>query len=200
MSLCGTLDLLHRPCPKGKDLIAIVDCGSTVARYPDYLVWSFVRNPFSRMYSAYSMAKKGQRSPGSTDDVTFAMFAANPGVMGRKSDVSSSHWVPQAQYVFAPSCGCPAVDFLGRLEYLDTDMRSLLKVIGSPEMLDYYNKHGAKEATDTNFGEKLIKKQKKTLVTIYDEESAANTARYFATDFRLFGYDTKDVAAAMKKG
>ena len=53
--LCGSTNM---PC-RGDDhseLLQIVDCGKAIQQYPHYFVWSFVRNPFSRMYSAYAMA------------------------------------------------------------------------------------------------------------------------------------------------
>ncbi|CAB9516171.1 expressed unknown protein [Seminavis robusta] len=44
------------PCALGQDHLQIVGCHSAVVQYPHYFVWSFVRNPFGRMYSIYAMA------------------------------------------------------------------------------------------------------------------------------------------------
>jgi Sulfotransferase family len=44
------------------EALKIVNCAKAIIDYPDYFSFSFVRNPFDRMYSAYSMAEsmKGQ--------------------------------------------------------------------------------------------------------------------------------------------
>ena len=43
--------------------LQIVDCGRAIREHPHYFVWSFVRNPFSRMYSAYAMALNYRNRP-----------------------------------------------------------------------------------------------------------------------------------------
>jgi hypothetical protein len=53
------------PCKGGPDALQIVSCRTAIQRYPHYFVWSFVRNPYGRMYSSYAMAldynhKKGR--------------------------------------------------------------------------------------------------------------------------------------------
>ena len=41
-----------KACP----YLEIVDCATAIVAHPHYFVFSFVRNPYSRMYSAYAMA------------------------------------------------------------------------------------------------------------------------------------------------
>ena len=50
-ALCGSNN-----CPAGDNNLEIVNCAASVAKYPHYFVFSFVRNPYARMYSAYAMA------------------------------------------------------------------------------------------------------------------------------------------------
>jgi len=52
-ALCGS----HRlPCERGSDWIQVGPCAQILRTYPDYFVWSVVRNPYSRLYSQYAMA------------------------------------------------------------------------------------------------------------------------------------------------
>ena len=158
MGMCGTVDVVRkRGCGPNDDfeLMEIVDCSKAVKTHPGYLIWSFVRNPYGRMYSAFSMAKHGHKRPGSTDDTTFEMFAENTGVMGKVSTTSPAHWANQVNYVFTSKGTCPAVDFLGRIEFLHEDMAALLKVIKSPELDKYFKEVGIGQARETSFGARL---------------------------------------------
>jgi hypothetical protein len=247
MGMCGTVDVVRKKgCGPNNDyeLMEIVDCKSAVTQHPGYLVWSFVRNPFGRMYSAYSMAKHGHKKPGSTDHITFDMFANNPSAFSGFSTTSPAHWVNQINYIFSPSnkgtctvlvvnpaaCVCfldgtmidaaatgsshalpenshagispfhqffdfvashtegPAVDFLGRIEYLHEDMAELLKVIKSPELDKYFKEVGIGKAHETSFGARLAGNS--TLQKRYSGEGVReDVAKHFRKDFKTLGYD-----------
>ena len=52
-ALCGSMTL---PCERGSDMLQIGRCTDALRDYPNYFVWSFTRNPYSRLYSLYAMS------------------------------------------------------------------------------------------------------------------------------------------------
>lgn len=49
--------ITQMPCSNGgKHMLDIVSCHEAIVSNPNYFIWSFVRNPYSRMYSIYAMA------------------------------------------------------------------------------------------------------------------------------------------------
>lgn len=50
-------------CQVGNGYLDIVNCAASIAKYPHYFVFSFVRNPYARMYSAYAMANSFRGHP-----------------------------------------------------------------------------------------------------------------------------------------
>ena len=171
--------------------LKIVDCVSAVYSYPKYFVFSFVRNPFSRIYSAYSMALSMPK-PGSTP-VSFEAFATMNRTLRRDaSKTSPSHYVPQTSFLMDFS-NCPVVDYVGRLERFRDDMQIIINQIQSPELRDYFAASGGRDLREncTSFGER--KKQRElggSLQNAYQSQSVIDAvAREFESDFKLFGYD-----------
>ena len=52
-ALCGSMTL---PCEAGLDMLQVGKCTDALSQYPNYFVWSFARNPYSRLYSLYAMS------------------------------------------------------------------------------------------------------------------------------------------------
>jgi hypothetical protein len=193
--------------------LSIVDCGPALRNYgQEYFVWSFVRHPFSRLYSGYAMATRGAFRKQNAADVTLKEF-----VMGSNIDRKSmsrtdvSHYFPQSHFLFNGQF-CPVFDFLGRLEHFDRDMKVVLNHIQSPELnsIFYDNYNGTMERNaGTSFGHKKLLLQNKTkskggthlkvssatkdnntpLDNLFQDDAIRQHAmKEFAVDFRLLGY------------
>merc|ERR1711879_315498 len=167
IALCGTIEVGFRkpPCPGGRDVLDIVSCRTAIQEHPTFFTWSFVRNPFSRMYSAYAMGMAMPVKWKSTAAITFGDFATNVALMQKQSRTSPDHWEPQVSFVLSEN-GCPVVDFVGKLENLNIDMWAVLEIIGSAELIERFNSHGLPSSNSTNFGEKLKDRSSKAKSTL----------------------------------
>ena len=177
------------------DDLEIVDCNSAIYGFPQYFVFTFVRNPFSRIYSAYSMAdtmrKRNARS------LRFEEFA-NMTLKERQatSTLTKSHYGLQINFLM-DSSNCPVFDFLGRLEYFQDDMQTILNQIRSPDLQTFFSTSGGKDLVDncTNFGDR--KKQSElggNLRNAYRLQSTVDAiAKEFESDFALLGYDSTQI-------
>ncbi|KAI2494398.1 sulfotransferase family [Fragilaria crotonensis] len=175
--------------------LQIVDCDIAVEDYPSYFVFSFVRNPFSRIYSAYSMAASMQ-SP-NWHSVSFEEFATmSRGQRRNASKTSPAHYDPQINFLMDYS-HCPVFDFLGRLERFREDMQIILNQIQSPDLQAYFNSTGGMDLREncTSYGER--KKQSElggNLRNAYQSQATIDAiAKEFESDFTLLGYDPTQV-------
>ena len=182
MALCGST---QKPCQQGNHVLEIVNCGTAVQQYQDYFVWSFVRNPFSRMYSAYAMAMeyRGHNTQGTSRTIrqrrksttqntttkpefTFEEFVlkGRGSSRGSLSHMSPVHFAPQTRFLFDAK-DCPVFDYLGHLETFHDDLKTVLQHIGSPEMERYFyqnftNAHGTvHKSKDTSYGSQHKQKE-----------------------------------------
>lgn len=210
-------------CSNGNDVLEIVNCGSGLkeARMKEFLVWSFVRNPYTRIYSAYAMALNMLHVGVKKDDYSFREFALNPRKRKQMSITSPSHYVPQMKFLFTAS-GCPVFDFIGRVEQMDRDMKLLFdeiekrsgndnvtgNLLPSSSMLRRHfnlnmngtltreNSHGynKKELDDSNNPCKIGNYACGSIEASYmDKEVLSSVQEAFSVDFDLFGYDTNDI-------
>ena len=131
-ALCGTTQM---PCPKGRDVLEILDCAAALYQHADYFVFSFVRNPYSRLYSGYSMAMLYDKNENASllPQVSFEDFVVKRETRSALSRVSETHYAPQSAFLFDRT-HCPVFDFVGRLERFHEDLETVLSVIGSPEL------------------------------------------------------------------
>ena len=180
--------------------LQIVDCDTAVEDYRNYFVFSFVRNPFSRIYSAYSMAASMQRpnwrSASFEDFVTMSR-----GQRRNASKTAPAHYEPQVNFLMDYS-NCPVFDFLGRLERFREDMQIILNQIQSPDLQAYFTSTGGKDLREncTSFGER--KKQSElggNLRNAYQSQATVDAvAQEFESDFTLLGYDPTRVPGSGK--
>jgi hypothetical protein len=183
--LCGTAT----SC----EALKIVNCAQAIIEYPHYFTFSFVRNPFSRMYSAYSMAESMK---GRTNfQWSFHHFVLmNKSQRHRVSRTSPSHYVPQVNFLF-DSAHCPVVDFVGRLERFTEDLQIILKQINSSELLSYFESQGNVRENCTSYGER--KKQAEldgNLSNAYHSPQMIQAVvEEFRSDFLLLRYDPTKV-------
>ena len=167
-----------------------VSCVDASRNYADYFFWSFVRNPFSRMYSMYSMIEGFQKHKGSFASYSFDEFVMNPRRRRRVTMMSSSHYLPQTSFLFNQN-GCPSVDFFGRLEHFDDDMNVLLTHLKVPEMDNQMKLQGGKMRQENTWGTN----GKKTRLSgdlrnaYHSKELVDHAVNEFKADFLLLGYD-----------
>lgn len=143
--------------------------------------FAFVRNPWDRLFSAYTFLKAGgmneqDKSWGRThlaciDD--FHTFVTS--WLNSRNAYSYHHFVPQFEYLI-DAHGKIGVDFVGRFEALHTDLREIILRAGlnASMTLDRQNKSEKK-----HFAYKQA----------YDARSAAVVATVYERDIELFRYE-----------
>jgi len=195
------------------DIVTPISCSRAVRSYPHYFFWSFARNPFSRMYSMYSMMEgfprrkhgarqKGHRGPSSKDNpdeppsfenYLFDEFVlqSNPRERSKHTSMSASHYVSQSNILFDKN-DCPSFDFLGRLEHFDSDMHYLLKYLKVPEMNAQMKLQGGSMKQENTWGSsgKKARLGGDLPNAYHSQELVDHAVEEFSADFRLLGYNT----------
>lgn len=145
----------------------------------DAFVFTFVRNPFSRVLSAY-LDKVGRLRHQGRRFLAWAQRHGQPGdFLGfcRFLDAGGldldMHWAPQADILCLP---LGRFDFIGRVETLDRDLPKVLKrLFGARAEMP-----SQRRGTTTNATLQLQQ--------IYGPEERRIIARLYRSDFELFGY------------
>ena len=190
-SLCGEDD---EDCKKvDPSILRPIACRQIVKEHPDYFTFSFVRNPFSRMYSMYSMMDGYPRQEGGqpvTDTVSFSTFVlTEPKKRKAFTKMSPSHYFSQTDFTFSKD-SCPSFDFLGRVEHFDQDMRTILERINSKEMIDYLDSIGGTVNPVNTWGSNKKKSTSGGLQAEYSSpEIQDRVVDTYKRDFDLLGYD-----------
>lgn len=158
---------------------------------PAVLKFAFVRNPYTRLLSAY-LDKIARRSPGRDRrlqilgfdpetrprDLPFPLFLRR---IAEQSDAEmDGHWRPQAAQLLLDRID---YGFLGRVESLDSDLARLDALL-SGRLLPFYGlraRHGT--------GAQVLLRRH------YDRDSRRLVRERFAADFTRFGYDPRFKAA-----
>lgn len=193
-SLCGEED---PECKRiSRQVVHPYSCKHAMLEHPDYFTFTFVRNPFSRMYSMYSMMDGFPINPNDrghvTDSLSFQNFVKMAPIERKKySKIHPSHYKQQTDFIFSKSY-CPVFDFLGRVEHFDEDMRTILEHLNAKEMIDYLLKSGGVEPANT-WGSNKKKSLKGNLGSEYGVNETNKVATYYKTDFDLLGYDSSMV-------
>lgn len=146
------------------------------------LLFSFVRNPFDRLRSAYLNRIVRRQNQGihrtragfdpnyvpNFREFVLKICTIDP----RRHD---AHWRPQSLNL---SNGRVTLDFLGRLETFQADWAKLAERLGLPTELERAGKETTKEAKSE---------------LIIDSEMQLAIARVYALDFEAYGYDPEVV-------
>lgn len=157
-------------------------------RYSDYWKFCFVRNPWDRLVSSYHDAirppdtkhpvyrdgvKKGYtKLEGFSSGMSFAEFLEQ--VVKIPDTRAERHFMSQHCYVFDRR-GRKLVDFVGRFEHLDADLRSICERLNIHEVeLPHLLKSKERESSYRDY---------------YDERLKALAARRYAQDIEVFGYE-----------
>ena len=175
-------------CPAGSAVNGSV-CRNALNN-KDYFVWSFARNPFSRMFSAYAMSQGGFKK----EDVTFETFVLDRNQRRSSTRMSPSHYVPQLKFLFSGG-ECPGFDFLGRLENIEEDMPYVLERIGSPELTAWFQSNNNTIEKKNSWGTSKKKEDyENSLKAVYSTQAVIEeVVGEFANDFRLLGYNSEEI-------
>ena len=128
--------------------------------FDSYFKFSFVRNPWDRLLSAYLFLKQGglnadDRRWWSDHDMsryrTFDEFVSN--WLSRENADRSLHFLPQYRYLCAPFTRTLCVDFVGAFEHLERDFAYVRERLGFPSdvKLPHLNATSASTTTPTDF-------------------------------------------------
>jgi hypothetical protein len=148
--------------------------------FEDYFKFTFVRNPWDRLLSAFLFLKKGgankldrqwvEANLGGYPD--FHSFVIN--WVNRKSVNTWKHFVPQYKFVCEPGNQTPKVDFIGRFECINEDFAEVQKRLGNHSNLQHLNR--------TEGGKKDYREY-------YTDETRTIVEDVYQEDIRIFGYD-----------
>lgn len=147
-------------------------------KFKRYFKFTFVRNPYSRLLSAYRFLKKGGFCE---KDRLWAMQNLAPfgsfqdfveGWLTEKSIMEYNHFMPQFVFVCDRSFE-PEVDFIGRFETIDEDFSKVCKTLNISRTLKQHNRGPAKEAHWSDF---------------YTEDMLDKVYNIYRKDFELFSY------------
>lgn len=146
------------------------------AEFRRYFKFTFVRDPWDRLHSAYHYLRQGGMGE---PDRRFAeanlQFASFDEFVRRWVDERNVkryvHFVPQHRFLCLPGRRKPAVDFIGRFENLAEDYEAVRRRIGGGEPLVHANRSERGDPADE-----------------YTEESRAIVARVYRRDIEMLGY------------
>ncbi|MCW8125425.1 sulfotransferase family protein [Microbulbifer halophilus] len=146
-----------------------------MARFDDLFKFTVVRNPYSRILSAY-LDKIARFPHRRGNDISFAEF------LQRLADdrdflYSNAHWVPQADLLLIPA---EEFDFIGKVESLDRDLAEIKQRI-RPGISDEI----------TSAGPPPTGAAKKLRHYYSDDALIALVASVYRDDFSTFGYSTE---------
>ena len=147
--------------------------------FRDYFKFTVVRNPFSRVVSAYEFLKQGGHAAWPNDEhygdevlikydgfESFVLEELSQAVEERK------HFRPQWKFLMIG--GELAVDYVARLETLQEDFKHVCDRLGVDRKLPHRNKTGA---------------DRPPLASYYERDAVADTVRtLYADDFSLLDY------------
>jgi hypothetical protein len=171
-SLFGSLGGAHRSARKYRLIFGD-------ERFRDYFKFTFVRNPWDRLVSAFFFLKHGGLNAGDRRFsrrhlARFDTFGAFVRHWLRPRNLHHTiHFVPQHEFICLRKLTI-AVDFIGRFETLETDFARIAERLGIECTLDHCNP-AASRRPDYR--------------TYYDERTRAIVANVYAEDIALLDYD-----------
>jgi hypothetical protein len=165
----------------------------SLLRDPAIFKFSFVRDPYARLLSAYLNMMHGQEGGyiayyrhqlcfDVSEEVSFAAFAAR--VCRQMPNDMDKHWRPQFYQSFAAFCD---LDFVGKLETFDDDVKTVSERVGID--LSRVTKVAPHA---TNAVEKLAR--------YYTPDISAMVAGTYGIDFLHFGYDATPASLPRHQG
>lgn len=149
------------------------------AEFERYFKFTFVRNPWDRLVSAYHFLAAGGGTEG--DQRWAADYLRPAGDFTRfveewlpRPEVQRRHYFrPQHTYVGLPGAAAPAVDFVGRVETLDEDLATVCQRLGrEPVIPGRVNRSEHRDYRD-----------------LYQPRTRRMAAEVYRRDLEWFGYE-----------
>jgi chondroitin 4-sulfotransferase 11 len=152
VAMTSILSVLHRDAKQDYGTYETHDDLNDIVKnknYKNYFKFAFVRNPWARVVSCYlNKIVKGQIKDrdfldnyiGLKSDMSFEDFVNFLTIgRGRFDFLSDRHWMSQHKFLIDKS-GKILVDYIGKLENIDSDFMKVCKKIGLPNIeLPKYN-------------------------------------------------------------
>ena len=142
----------------------------------DFFSFTFVRNPFDRLYSTYKFLENGGINK--QDEIafqthfakftSFEAFVMNG--LNKNMIYQVTHLIPQYEYL-CDWKGKVAVDFVGRFESLDKDVKRLSEHLTKEIKLNHLNKTSKVDYTE-----------------VYTDEMIEKVKNIYKKDLRIFNY------------
>ena len=144
-----------------------------------YFTFSFVRNPWDRLYSSYKFLEKGGINI--HDENAYEMYLSQYhdfedfvlNGLDNKLIYEITHLIPQSEFICNPK-GEILVDFLGKFENLDFDIRKLSEKINKEVVIEHYNKN-----------------EKKSYIDVYTNQMKLKVQEIYQRDIDIFKYRFK---------
>jgi hypothetical protein len=151
--------------------------------FESYFKFTFVRNPWDRLFSAYNFLSRGGMTKRDREwaKKNLAAFSSFDDFVKRWLNPSSIHqyihFLPQHSFICTPSGAGLAVDFLGFFENLDEDMEHVARALrpGGEISVGHENK-------TTGGGREIDFRE------AYTEETREIVSRVYQKDIELLGY------------
>ncbi len=169
--------------------------------FDTYFTFTFVRNPYTRIYSAYlylkrllTETKEGNKTRNSFENkeyfTDFNTFIKN---YKNVNNISYFHAFITQYDQLCDFSNNIKINYIGKQENLDIDFLKILHILGVNEIKHskelYYNiRNNSSEIDDTN-----------SIKELYNEESFDFVNRYFEKDFKIFHYDKYETFAEFKE-
>lgn len=144
-------------------------------------VFTFVRNPWDRLYSAFRFLAKGGMNRADAEWLKFNRVymsdfehfvldgLANPRV------ANSIHMIPQEQYLYSLNYEYRQIGFVGFFENIQNDFESVCKHMQKPKISLSHSNKTSDESVDYR--------------SAYTDRMRATVGRFYRRDVELFGYD-----------
>ena len=145
-----------------------------------YFKFAFVRNPWSRLFSAYCFLEQGGHNERDKkhwkEDLAhynnFEEFVNN--WLNKKNIYQYDHFIPQYKFLCLPQHEELAIDFLGYFESLDADFKHIKAKLSLPKDLTIEHKNSS---------------QHPDYKSVYTKKMRDIVHRVYQTDIELFGYN-----------
>lgn len=150
-----------------------------------YFKFSFVRNPWDRVYSAYTFLIRGGMSNADRGWISGKLNQYNDFNEFVRNGLPDSevmnwiHFIPQTHFLYKAGSKTLGVDFIAKFETLNDDFEEIRKRLVLPENVKLNH-------------ENPTLKRKESYLDIYNDESINIVADLYSDDVREFNYKFSD--------